>query len=291
MKKLFFILSIIILSASFFSCTGKQDKKERVITVTIEPLRYFAEQIAGDKFKIISMVPKGSSPETYDPTPLQLTSLAKSEAYFRIGYIGFELMWMDKLTGNAPQMQIFDTSKGINLIEDKQNHEESENGDHHHGGIEPHVWNSPANVLILADNIYKAFCKLDSKNSDYYAMRLQVLKKEVVSTDKEIKGLLKNSQKAFIIYHPALSYFARDYGLKQLSIEERGKEPTPAHLKSIIQDCEREKIKTIFVQKEFDGRNAELIATETGTKLVHINPLSYNWKKEMINIAKALKNE
>lgn len=47
------------------------------------------------------MVPKGSSPETYDPTPQQLVNLDKSIAYLRIGYIGFEQAWMDKLTTNA----------------------------------------------------------------------------------------------------------------------------------------------------------------------------------------------
>ena len=50
----------------------------------------FTEAIAGDHFTVVSMVPKGTSPETYDPTPQQLVDLAHSKAYFRIGYIGFE---------------------------------------------------------------------------------------------------------------------------------------------------------------------------------------------------------
>ena len=62
------------------------------------------------------MVPKGTSPETYDPTPQQLVELARSKAYFRIGYIGFEQAWMDKLTTNAPHLKVFDTSKGIDVI-------------------------------------------------------------------------------------------------------------------------------------------------------------------------------
>ena len=142
-----FILFLILLA----SCSGKSGENEPTLTVTLEPLRYFTEQIAGDKFKVVSMVPKGSSPETYDPTPQQLVKLGESKAYFRIGHIGFEQVWMDKLQSNNPHLQIFDTSLGVDLIRDNEHHHEDE--DHHHGGVEPHIWNSPANALIISNNI------------------------------------------------------------------------------------------------------------------------------------------
>ena len=91
-----------------------------------------------------------------------------------------------------------------------------------------------------------------------------------------------------MIYHPALSYFARDYGLHQYSIEDGGKEPSPAHMKQLMDLCKSEHIEVIFVQPEFDKRNAETIARQTGTKVVAINPLSYDWQTEMVNVAKAL---
>lgn len=120
MKKFCFLLLIATL---LFSCKqgGQQNKKnddKPVITVTIEPLRYFTEAIAGDEFTVVSMVPKGSSPETYDPTPQQLVDLAQSKAYFRIGYIGFEQTWTEKLTDNAPHLQFFDMSENVELILD-----------------------------------------------------------------------------------------------------------------------------------------------------------------------------
>lgn len=99
-KCTFLLLSTCLLLAA---CTGNSSKsngkegEKPVITVTLEPQRYFTEAIAGDKFKVVSMVPKGSSPETYDPVPQQLVSLGDSKAYFRIGYIGFEQTWMDRL--------------------------------------------------------------------------------------------------------------------------------------------------------------------------------------------------
>lgn len=284
MKKLIYILTLFILSA----CGNTTQKSEKpILTVTLEPLRYFTEAIAGNNYEVVSMVPKGSSPESYDPTPQQLVNLSKSQAYFRIGYIGFEQAWMKKLEANCPNMKVFDTSKGIDLIRDKGHW----HGDHfHEGGVEPHVWNSTQNALIIADNIYQALCELDSTHQEDYQKRLDVLKQTIRQTDANIRTLLENADSTFLIYHPALSYFARDYGLKQVSIEEGGKEPSPAQLKALIETCRNENVHTIFVQQEFDQRNAQLIANELGVNIVSINPLSYDWVKEMIRIAEALKH-
>lgn len=282
MKKLFIILiSAILTSCNFGSQSKKTQEAEKpLITVTIEPLRYFTEAIAGDNFRVVSMVPKGSSPETYDPTPQQLMNLAESKAYFRIGHIGFEQIWMDKLSDNAPHLQFFDMSKGIELI-----YEET-----HHVGVEPHVWNSTTNAHILATNILSALCALDKEHKAGFIERYDSLVGRLNRTDSLITEKLAQPEasRAFMIYHPALSYFARDYQLLQIPIESDGKEPSPAQLKELIKLCQAEKVRVIFVQPEFDRRNAELIARQIGAKVVEINPLSYHWEEEMLKTANAL---
>ena len=284
MKRLIPILTLFIC----FACGNTAQKSEKaIITVTIEPLRYFTEAIAGENYQVVSMVPKGSSPESYDPTPQQLVNLSKSQAYFRIGHIGFEQAWMKKLEANCPDMKVYDTSKGVDLIRDKGHW----HGDHFHkGGVEPHIWNSTQNALIIADNIYQALCELDSTHQADYKNRLDSLKQSIQQTDAETRKLLENADSTFLIYHPALSYFARDYGLKQISIEEGGKEPSPAQLKKLIETCRNKNVHTIFIQQEFDQRNAQLIAHELGIDIVSINPLSYDWTEEMLQTAKALKH-
>ncbi|MBQ8442060.1 MAG: zinc ABC transporter substrate-binding protein [Bacteroides sp.] len=284
MKKLFYILIILV----FCACGNTSQKNEKpIITVTLEPLRYFTEAIAGDYYQVVSMVPKGSSPETYDPTPQQLVNLSRSQAYLRIGYIGFEQTWMKKLEANCPDMKVFDTSQGIDLIRGEGHW----HGDHfHEGGVEPHVWNSTRNAYLMAENIYTALCELDAAHQADYQQRLEALKQTIRETEENVLMLLEHADSTFLIYHPALSYFARDYGLKQISIEEGGKEPSPAQLKALIETCRKEHAHTIFVQQEFDQRNAQLIADELGVNVVSINPLSYDWAEEMIRVAKALKH-
>ena len=227
MKKFCFLLLIATL---LFSCKqgGQQNKKnddKPVITVTIEPLRYFTEAIAGDEFTVVSMVPKGSSPETYDPTPQQLVDLAQSKAYFRIGYIGFEQTWTEKLTDNAPHLQFFDMSENVELIlDDTHAHHHKDGHVHeghtHAGGVEPHIWNSTINAQIIAGNILNALCAIDKANESVYMERYNVLIRQIEHTDSLICQMLSspNADRAFMIYHPALSYFARDYNLNQIPI-------------------------------------------------------------------------
>lgn len=290
MKKTCFLLLIAALLASCKQGAGQHKKGDDkpVITVTIEPLRYFTEAIAGDEFTVVSMVPKGSSPETYDPTPQQLIELARSKAYFLIGYIGFEQAWTEKLTDNAPHLQFFDMSENVELLPDDT---------HAHGkpayisgGVEPHIWNSAANARIIAGNILNALRTIDKAHESVYMERYNALIRRIEHTDSLICRMLSdpNADRAFMIYHPALSYFARDYRLHQIPIEAGGKEPSPAHLKHLINACKEEKVRIIFVQPEFDRRSADLIARQTGTRVVSINPLAYDWEEEMMNTAKAL---
>ena len=279
MRKLFLSIGLLWL---LFSCSNKI-QQDNIITVTIEPQRYFAEQLTDSLFHIECMVPAGTSPETYDPTPAQMAKLARSKAYFCIGHIGFEEAWLDKLKRNYPQIPFFDNSRGISLIASEHSHE---------GGVDPHTWSSPKAVRLIVQNMCEALIEIDPANKDRYVANLQHLLAQVDTIDEKITQILQNSsQKAFIIYHPALTYFARDYGLTQYSIEADGKEPSPEQLKTLMETAKEKGAKTVFVQQEFDRKNAELVAKETGCRLIIINPLSYDWGKEMLNIAQALSDE
>lgn len=284
---IYLLLAIVGLSA----CQGKKEGGTRTISVTIEPQRYFAEKIAGDLFQINCVTPAGQSPETYDPTPQQMVQISQSQAYFRIGEIGFEQAWMKNLQSQNPDMAVFDLSEGMELIKNEEEaHEEGEaHPHHHHGSVDPHIWTSISGARVIAQNTYQAFIKLDPENQEVYRAGYQRLIEEIDSTEAEMKQLLQPlAGTAFIIYHPALTYFAREFGLKQLCIELDGKEPSPAQLKQLLETATQSGAKVVFVQQEFDRKNAELIAKETGCRLVTINPLSYNWQDEMIRLATIL---
>ena len=180
---------------------------------------------------------------------------------------------------------------GIDLLKSPEEEEEHDHHHHHHhpGGVDPHTWSSISGAKVIAKNTLDAFVSLDPENKEYYQANYEQLTKEIGETEKTVSGLLHSlDNKTFIIYHPALTYLANEYGLTQLCIEMDGKEPSPAQLKELVETAREHNAKVVFIQREFDQKNAELIAKETGCRLIPINPLDYDWSKEMIHIAKSL---
>ena len=262
---------------------GKKDldPNKPTVTVTIEPFRYFVEQIAGDDVNVNVMVPAGSSPETYEPTPQQMVDLSQSVFYFKVGQIGFEKTWMKKLQQNAPNMKVIDTSTGIRMLKTQS------------GNIDPHTWMSIKSADIITSNIAKALMDKYPEKAEEYKKRLRDFRKnkldklqnEIDKYQSTIKG---EKQKGFVIYHPTLTYFAKENGLQQYAIEEEGREPSITQLKELIQRAKSEDINLIFVQKEFSNRNIQVFIDATLSKAVEINPLSYDWEGQMLLITKKI---
>jgi zinc transport system substrate-binding protein len=260
------------------------------VVVTIEPLRYFAEKIAGNQFTVHTLVPVGQSPEIYDPTPQQMMRMGRSRAWLQVGPIGFEQAWMQRIRDNNPDMQVFNLSEGFALLEEEER--ETELHSHHPGGIDPHIWSCIGGARVLADNTLKAFLALDRNNEAYYRQNYDSLTAEIDHTESLIRRKLSSlNERAFVIYHPSLTYFAHEFGLQQLCIETDGKEPSPAQLKELVDETKTHRANVVFVQQEFDKKNAERMAEETHCRLVPINPLNYHWSEELIHIANALANE
>ena len=266
---------LMVTAGTLFSCSSAKNDNANKITVSIEPLRYLTEQIVGDRFEVVTMVPKGSSPETYEPTARQMADLSESILYIKVGELGFERTWMPRLTSNAPHITVVNSSEGITS----------------HIGDDPHSWMSARNAIIMAHNIYEAVKRIDVKDSVFFRQRLDSLCSVIHATDKYIRQTTAQAHcKSFIIYHPALTYFASDYGLEQLALEEHGREPSAAELEQIISTARAKGVKTMFVQREFANRNVDIITNTIGARKVEINPLGYDWNKEMRRIAAEIRN-
>ena len=265
--------------------SGKASRTEKpavTVTVTISPYKYFVDQIAKGKVDVNVMVSNGNNPETYEPYAQQMMELSKSALYLKVGSIGFEQTWMKKLQDNAPDMKVIDTSVGIKPAKTPG------------GNIDPHVWMSCSNARIIASNILKALCELEPKNKAFFEKNYQSLLSIIDKRDSTIKESFKKDPdlvRKFVIYHPILTYFARDYQLEQLAIEEEGREPSASQLKSLIERARKEKIKFCLIQAEFANRNTTTFINESHTKPMNINPLQGDWNRAMQEAAAAVQGK
>jgi len=294
MRKYIFTL---LFSFLLLACHSNREKEANVLTVTIEPQRYFLEQIVGDKFQVNTLVPPGSSPETYEPSPSAMIKLGNSRAYFKVGFLGYENVWTGKLAENNPDLKIVDCSVGIEPVygghgHHDHSHEAADKGNNHTDAPDPHVWSSAKNAVLFSQNMLNAVVELDVENADLYRANFEKLTQKIAETDSALTRLLKDiPTRSFIVYHPALAYLARDYNLTQHSIEFEGKNPSPAQMKELVDLAKAENIKIVFVQQEFDIKNSEVIAREIGATSHTITPLAYEWDEELIRIAQLLASQ
>jgi zinc transport system substrate-binding protein len=282
--KNFIILLMLLLIACGCSDRYKKPTEKIKVLVSILPEKSFIEKIAGTDFEITVLIPPGANPATYSLLPSQMVDIVQAAAWFKIGYVGFELSWSDRIREVHPDLTIIDLSSGLDLISRK-----SEGYPAIRTGVNPHTWLSPLRVKKMALQILHNLILLNPGEAENYKSGYQRFLDEIEATDETLHTILQNYRgKKFITYHPSLSYLAKDYGLIQLSVEEDGKEPTPAHMAQLAKTAKQEGIRSIFIQSDFDKEFARTFAVETGGKIIQIWPLNPDWSNNLISIARLL---
>jgi zinc transport system substrate-binding protein len=279
---LMFLLATTLIAVAA-GCNQEADSTGKtVVAVSILPQAGFVEAIGGDKVEVVVMVPPGASPHTYEVTPDQMTQLSKANMYTKVGSpVEFELTWMDKLIAVNKNMLVVDCSKGIDLME-SQDPDES--------GMDPHIWLSAKNAKIMVQNICDGLVQVDAANKDYYEENCAAYLAKLTELDSELAADLSGvSNRSFIVFHPAFGYFARDYNLKQIAVEQGGKEPNADYIVRLIKEAKEQDIRVVFVSPQYNTKSAEVIAGEIGGKVVIIDPLAKDFIDNMRAIESAMK--
>jgi zinc transport system substrate-binding protein len=277
---------VILLTAILFAC-GSQKNKNRdgekpVVIVSILPIKTFVEEIAGNDFEINVLLAPGASPADFTLIPSQLKDIARSEVWFRIGYIGFEFSWKEKIEQANRNMKVVNLSEGLDLITDEYLPSGKKSST---GGINPHTWLSPTLVKQMAANITEKLVLLNPEKEEEYRENLSRFVQKVEALDAEIRAALKPYEsRQIILFHPSLSYFAREYGLVQYSLEPGGKEPTPQRIAALVDFAQKEDIGVIYIQSDFDRNQARVFAEEIDGEVVEMWPLNPKWFENLREI-------
>lgn len=277
-KGLAFLFCVGVLLAS---CAKKDTDGSDLLLVCIEPQRYILEQLADSSMVVKTLLKNGSNPETFDPSSAERVAVDKADIFFATGVLPFE----NTLKLSATDTKFVDTSKGVDFIYGTHSHTHSHDG-HHHGDADPHYWGSIAGAKTIATNMAAALIEQYPEKNNFISGRLVKYTAHLDSLQEIISSKLDSSKgSTFIVWHPSLSYFARDYGLHQLSVGLEGKELSSKGLKDAIDIAKQNNAKVFFFQQEYDSRQARTINDGIGSRLVIINPLEYDWETQLIRIA------
>ncbi|WP_339783417.1 metal ABC transporter substrate-binding protein [Paenibacillus sp. FSL R7-0313] len=263
------------------------------VQVSFYPMYEFTKNVAGDLAEVHTLVPAGMEPHDWEPTPQDIASIEKADVLVYNG-AGME-SWMDQVTGslsNASLIQV-ETSKGINLLEGGEHdhhHEDSEatehdhdhdaeaeaGHDHDHGGLDPHVWLSPALAVKEVRNIEAGLAQAAPEHAEQFKQNADAYVAQLESLDQDFKAAVTDSKrKDFITQHAAFGYLAQEYGLQQVPIAGLSpeQEPSAAQMASVIDFAKEHQVKTIFFETLVSSKVSETIASEVGAKTAVLNPI------------------
>lgn len=292
-------LALGCLSAIIESCSGsrrKADKGKPIVAVSIPPQQFFVDNIAGDRVETVCLLGGSADPESFEPSMKQFMDLERAKMYMRMGVFAFEKAISERLKSNKKDLKIVTVSEGIEALLDTHGHEhghehEHEGGHHDEGEADPHMWSSAVNAKIIALNTLNALIEADPTNEDAYRANYARLDARLDSVDRCFRVLLgEGSGRSFAVWHPSLSYFARDYGLRQISLVDAGKESSVKSLAANLRDAGGKDCAVYFYQQEFDSGKAADFVKESGVKVVTINPMNREWEDEMQKLYDAFSN-
>jgi zinc transport system substrate-binding protein len=240
----------------------KNNVSSKVIYTTIPPIAGLVEKIAGKQFTVISLVPSGKDPHTFEPTPKNTILLSRSKAYFTIG-----LPLENKLKSKL--------SKNVNFVDISSGVERRSIGDDDKKKSDPHIWLGYPQLKVMAKNIKDELISYYPKDKEKLIKNYNEFMNILDNMNKLNLKLFANFKgKSVMFYHPSFGYFTDAYGLKQVSIEKNGKQPTPKEFAKLLDYIKKNDIKAIFVQPQFDRRVGEELSMSTGYIQTYVlNPL------------------
>jgi len=271
------IISLITI-LSLTGCGGALKHDKPTVAVSIEPLRYFVERIAGDDFDIVSIIPEGASAESYEPTPQNMRDAVTSDLFLCIGLLDNERNII-KATEADTTARVVELYRSCILM-DSDGRYLTEGVDYSDSlrGVDPHVWLTPANGFRMSEKITEALCELNPDKESVYKTNKALFQNDIdlLYFLALTKSQTKRNPKA-IIYHPALTYMADCCFFEQIAIEKDGKEPSAAYIKEVIETGRKNGVKRVFYQSQLNPESVKVIADGIEATPTEFNPLAANW--------------
>jgi len=273
-----FFLSVLLLAFLLNGCGPAPETGKLQVVASIAPLAYFAERIGGTHVAVSVMVPPGGNPHSYEPSPRQMVRLGKAILFIKAGSgVEFELDWMQRFLSVNHALRLCNAVEGIRLFPVKH-----DGAAHQDERYDPHYWLSPANGIIIARNVKKALISVDPAHRKEYAANGATLEAELQLLDQELHRKLAGlKNRRFLVFHPAWGYYADNFHLEQIAVEDEGKTLTPRQMLRVIEKAKANRIGVVFVSSQFSTAQAETIALEIGGRICSVDPLSPDYQNNL----------
>lgn len=243
----------------------------------VEPVRYLAAAVGGDRVDVAVLVPPGQNPHSFEPSPRQVAALESADLYLATG-MPFEDAWTARLKQAMPGLRVVNLASGPSA-------------GHDHGAKhgDPHPWTDPLRAVEIGRAVQDALSEADPAGASRYQAGFDDLAAALHAAHEAMARSLEPVRgRSIFVYHPAWGALADRYGLRQVAVEAAGKSPGGRHLAGVIEQAREAGACAIFAQPQFSDRAAARVAEELGARMVELDPMAGDLPAHLPCVARTL---
>lgn len=285
MIKKFMILTVILFSTASLADEGRVQ-----IVTTIRPIYAIIAAITKDRADVDFVVDEHESMHDFSLTAQEIEIFRGADAIILVSR-NFENFMVKPLEHKSKKTEVLELAKipNLKLLELRENNIIATNHDHSHEDenadehdhehvhldhLDYHIWLSPDNAKLMAENILKTLVKIDPHNSDFYAKNKNEFFQKLQTMDLEIKKKINHRQDPYLVFHDAYQYFDRYYGLNyygSIMMDEQAM-PSAKRISALRKAVIENKIQCVFSEPQFPSRIVEYLRKETGINSGVLDP-------------------
>jgi zinc/manganese transport system substrate-binding protein len=250
-------------------CAMPAMAQERIkVVASFSILADLVRNVGGDRVEVTALIGRNQDSHAFEPSPADSRRVADAKLVVVNG-LGFE-GWLDRLVRAAGNnVPIVVASIGVRSREREQ--DETRIGQDR-AGVDPHAWQSVANVKRYVVNIRDALIRIDPAGQGAYAADARAYLERLDALDREIRSTIAKipaDRRSLITSHDAFGYFADAYGIEFHAPQglSTGAEPSALAVARIIRRIRTERIGALFLENVVDPRLVQIIARETGARV------------------------
>jgi zinc/manganese transport system substrate-binding protein len=260
---------LIAALLALLGCATPAAAQEKIkVVASFSILADLVRNVGGGRVEVTALIARNQDSHAFDPSPADSRRVAEARLVVVNG-LGFE-GWLDRLVRAAgSNVPIVVASTGVAPRERDADETRLGQG---RAGVDPHAWQSVANVKRYVVNIRDALIKADAAGQGIYAANAAAYLAKLDALDRDIRATLAKilpDRRRLITSHDAFGYFADAYGIAFFAPQglSTDAEPSALAVARIIRRIRGERIGALFLENVVDPRLVQLIARETGARI------------------------
>ncbi|PSB13351.1 zinc ABC transporter substrate-binding protein [filamentous cyanobacterium CCP1] len=242
-----------------------------LVVTTVAPITNIVSNIAGDRVRVVGIIPEGTDSHTFEPRPSDGELLAEANLVFVNG-LSLEQPTMELAESVKPQdTKVYEL--GSNTVTQDQwvfdnSFPQAE------GKPNPHLWVSTESAEAYARLAAEQLSQLDPEGADYYAANLEAYLAKLEELDqvtREVVNSIPPENRKLLTYHDSWPYWARQYGFEVIGAIQPSdfNEPSAQEISQLIDQIRASGVPAIFGSEVFPSKVSEQIAREANVKLAN----------------------